>query len=184
MFSTWAKHIVKTVAHCFDSYFTIKDFEYLMLIGHLLFLQTESHIFFPAEFFLLKYCWLTMLCQFYVYHKVIQIRILFQLLCHYRLLQDIEYSSLCHIGGWCYVFKYSSVNPKLLIYPSSLFPPTGNHKLLFYICESLFCKYYFVSFFKTSYKWYDTCLSLFDLLNMIISMSIYIGANGIISFFF
>ena len=103
---------------------------------------------------------------------------------YYRLLQDIEYSSLCHIGGWCYVFKYSSVNPKLLIYPSSLFPPTGNHKLLFYICESLFCKYYFVSFFKTSYKWYDTCLSLFDLLNMIISMSIYIGANGIISFFF
>ena len=43
--------------------------------------------------------------MFQVYSKVIQlyiyICILFQVLFHYRLLQDIEYSSLCYMVGPC-----------------------------------------------------------------------------------
>ena len=46
-----------------------------------------------------------MLCVFQVYSKVIQlyiyIYIYFQILFHYRLLQDIEYSSLCYTVGPC-----------------------------------------------------------------------------------
>ena len=51
--------------------------------------------------------------MFQVYSKVIQlyiqlymiyILILFQILFHYRLLQDIEYSSLCYTVGPCCLF--------------------------------------------------------------------------------
>ena len=34
-----------------------------------------------------------------VYSKVIQLHTFFQILFYYRLLQDIEYSSLCYIVG-------------------------------------------------------------------------------------
>ena len=40
---------------------------------------------------------------------------------HYRLLQDVEYSSLCYTVGPCCLSILDilvSVNPKLLIYPS------------------------------------------------------------------
>ena len=54
----------------------------------------------------LKYSYFTMLCQFQVYSKVIQlyiyIYIIFQILFHYRLLQDIKYSSLCYTVGHCF----------------------------------------------------------------------------------
>ena len=49
--------------------------------------------------------------------------ILFQILFHYRLLQDTEYSSLCYISQpllfiyFIYSTECVSVNPKLLIYP-------------------------------------------------------------------
>ena len=64
---------------------------------------------------------------------------LFQILFLYRLLQNIDYSSLCYIVGPCWlsilyvVVHY--VNPKLLIYPSPS-SPFGNPKLIFYVCGS------------------------------------------------
>ena len=56
-----------------------------------------------------------MLCQFLLYSKVIQLHtyiyILFHILFHYRLLQGIEYSSLCYRVGPCLsiFYIYSSV---------------------------------------------------------------------------
>ena len=48
--------------------------------------------------------------------------VLFKILFHYRLLQDIKYSSLCYtVGPCCLYMLYRlnvSVNPKLLICPS------------------------------------------------------------------
>ena len=45
----------------------------------------------------------------------------FQMLFHYRLLQDIEYSSLCYtVGLCCLSIFYIVVIIKLLIYPFSL----------------------------------------------------------------
>ena len=49
--------------------------------------------------------------------------VLFQILFHYILLQDIEYSSVCYIVGPCclpvlYTVVCIYVNPKLLIYLS------------------------------------------------------------------
>ena len=48
-----------------------------------------------------------MLCSLQVYNKVIQlyiyVYILFRTLFHYRLLQDIEYSSLCYAVSPCWL---------------------------------------------------------------------------------
>ena len=60
--------------------------------------------FFTAEtprklsfFFKLKYCWFTML---QVYSKLINLyTYIFQILLHYRLLQDNQYSSICYRVG-------------------------------------------------------------------------------------
>ena len=52
-------------------------------------------------FLLLKYSWFIV---FHVYSKVIQLRTLSQILFHCRLLQDIEYSSLCYTVGLCLLF--------------------------------------------------------------------------------
>ena len=59
----------------------------------------------------------------------------------YRLLQNIEYSSLCYTRSlWVIYFLYSRVydNDKLLTYPS--LPPFhfGNPKFVFYVCGSDF----------------------------------------------
>jgi len=58
-----------------------------------------------------------------VYNKVIQLHIHdFQILFYYRLLQYIEYSSLCYTVGLCCLFYIEwcvSVHPKLPIYPTS-----------------------------------------------------------------
>ena len=65
---------------------------------------------------------------------------LFQILFLYRLLQNINYRSLCYIVGPCWLsilyVVVHCVNPKLLIYPS---PPSpfGNHKVIFYACGSI-----------------------------------------------
>ena len=63
---------------------------------------------------------------------------------HYRCLQVIEYSSLCHtvspVVNLFYLQQCVSVNLKLLIYPTLPFP-FGNHKFVLYVLES-------ISFFK------------------------------------
>ena len=68
-------------------------------------------------------------CMIYTYT-------LFQILFHYRLLQDTEYSSLCYIVGPSYLSTY----PKLLICPS--LPSSSVAISLFSMSLSLFlfCK--------------------------------------------
>ena len=83
---------------------------------------------------------LTVSCSFQVYSKVIQLYILFfQILFHFKLLQSIEYNSLCcSIGlyGLSVLYTVVSVNPMFLIYILLPFP-FDNHKFVFYVCESV-----------------------------------------------
>ena len=57
------------------------------------------------QIFLLKYSWFTMLCCFQVYSKVIKLYlyIFFQTFFPYKLLQNVEYSSLCYTIGPCWL---------------------------------------------------------------------------------
>ena len=63
-------------------------------------------------FFLLKYSWFTMLCfrciakwfSFIHTHTHTHTYIVFKILFPYRLLQNIEYASLCYIVGPCWLF--------------------------------------------------------------------------------
>ena len=90
------------------------------------------------------------------------------------LLQVIEYSSLCYTGSWWFIyFTYISV---YLLIPNSRFipPPTfpfGIRKFLFSVCESISVleirSFYHLFFLDSTYKWYDICLSLFDLLHLV-----------------
>ena len=65
-----------------------------------------------------------MLCSLQVYNKVIQlyihVYILFRTLFHYRLLQDIEYSSLCCKVGPCGLSIFYVVTVYIVM-PSSYF---------------------------------------------------------------
>ena len=58
----------------------------------------------------------------------------FQILFHYRLLQDIKNVSLCYTLGPClfYIQRYISINYKFQIDPSITFP-FGNHKFVSYV---------------------------------------------------
>ena len=80
-----------------------------------------------------------MLYSVLLHSKVIQlylhIYILFHILFHYGLLQDIEYSSLCYTVGPCclsilYILSLTTTLP-----PPPLLP-LGNHKSVLYVCES------------------------------------------------
>ena len=92
-------------------------------------------------FLRLKYSWSTVMCQFQVYSKVIQLHthththththIHFQILFHHRLLQETEYGSLCYTGDSCWlsILYYIVVciclpyTPNLSLPP----PPTLHH---------------------------------------------------------
>ena len=87
-----------------------------------------------------------MLCLFQVYSSdsVLHIRvsILFQILFAFRLLQNIEQSSLCYTVGPCWLSILNiamctcqSQTPNLS--PPSSTIPFGNHKFVFYVCESI-----------------------------------------------
>ena len=63
------------------------------------------------------------------------------ILFHYGLLQDAEYISCATqqdlvIYLFC-IYQFVSANPKFLIYPSLFSFPFGNHKLVFYVCQSI-----------------------------------------------
>ena len=75
-----------------------------------------------------------------MYRKVIQLHIyknIFQIIFHYSLVQDVEYSSLCYeINPHCLSILYIVVCiPNLSLSSLSTF---GNHKLVFYVCECVF----------------------------------------------
>ena len=116
--------------------------------------------------------------------------ILFQILFPFRLLQNIEQSSLCYIVGLCWLSILSII---LCTRPSktsslslTLFPP-GNHKLvLLSLCFCLVNNNSFVSFLKDSAcQWYHMIFVFLCLtsLSVIISRSIHVVANGIILLF-
>ena len=74
---------------------------------------------------------------------MIQLYIFFQILFHFKLLQSIEYNSLCCSIGLCglsILYTVVSVNPTFLIY--TLLPsPFDNHKFVFFFF------FFFFSFF-------------------------------------
>ena len=88
-----------------------------------------------------------MLCWFQVYSKVIQLSIYVYLFfskffSHYRLLQDIEYSSLSYpVGPYCLSILYIVVGICKSQTPNLSFPAPairfGNHNFIFYVCESI-----------------------------------------------
>ena len=77
--------------------------------------------------------------MFQLYSKVIQLYIYeihVQVLFHYRLLQDIGYSSLCYTVRSS-LFIYFICSRVYLIYPSFPAFPFDNHEFVFYVCESI-----------------------------------------------
>ena len=122
--------------------------------------------------------------------------ILFHIISYYILLptQDIEYSSLYYaVGPFCLSILYSaacicqSQTPNLSLPLASTFP-FGNHKFVFYVYES-FCfinKSVLYHICESIYViLYDICPSLSEKsLYMIISKSIQVTENGVISCFF
>ena len=87
------------------------------------------------------------LCILYILYTIlyVSIYILSQIISHYSLLQDIDYSSRGYIVGlyWLSILYLvvciRSINFKLLIYPS-LLPslPFHNHKFVSHVSESIF----------------------------------------------
>ena len=82
---------------------------------------------------------------FFLYY-IIYIYLLFQILFHYWLLQDIEYSSLCYtVGPWLpilYTEKYICQPQTLNLYlPTSI--PFSNHKFVLCVCGSISHLYHF-----------------------------------------
>ena len=87
----------------------------------------------------------------------------------------------------CFIYSGVYVNPQILIYHPWPPFPFGNHKLVLRVCGSISVLY--VVFFPrkiphvTDIIWYFVFVWLTSL-SVIISRSIHIAANGIISFFF
>ena len=100
----WGSHLtsyVNSSLFSVDSNFSLKMFQ------NFIFLFLSTKFFFLNMYILLKYSWLTM---FQVHSKVIQIYIytciIFEMIFHYRLLKDIDYSSLCYTVILCCIFYF------------------------------------------------------------------------------
>ena len=92
---------------------------------------------------------------------------------------------------WSDLAAAVSVQPILLTYPTSSPVPFGNYKFIFYVwvyfhSVNKFICIFFVFFLDSMYKWFHVVFIFLWLtsLSMIISRSIHVAANGIISFFF
>ena len=99
---------------------------------------TSNTIHFKKKLFYLTIVDLQCCINFYcVIHTYIYI--IFHILSHYSLSQDIECSSLYYTVGPCLSILYIIVciaNPKLPIHAFYL-PKLSNHKSVLYICESV-----------------------------------------------
>ena len=139
-----------------------------------------------------------MLCQFLLYNKVSQLQIhistLFQILFPYRSLQSIEQDSPCYSVGsyqsyilYIVVYICQSQCPNLSL-PLPLLSPlvTTNLFSTSSVTQLLFCKQvHLYHFFGVHIQVILYSIYLFlTSLSMIISRSIHITANDIISFFF
>ena len=128
-----------------------------------------------------------------VIHTHIYIHILFHIVFHYGLSQDIEYTSLSYTVG-------PSCLSSLCIIACICWPQTPNPSLphlssplattsLFSMPVSLFLfcrKFYLCHILDSTYKRYHMVFVflLLTSLSMMISSSIHVATNGIISFFF
>ena len=156
-----------------------KKFTFINLFLEILFLLSFLFLM-MLPFLKLKYSWFTM---FQLYSKVIQlysykyICILFQILFHYRFLQNNEYSSLCYTVDLCYwsilYIDYNNLdlNPKFLIYPSPTLFPFGNCNFVFYNC---------IIYSDSTHKWYRMIFVFLwlYLLSLLISRSTHVATNG------
>ena len=81
---------------------------------------------------LLNYSMLSDLQIFFFSVLCIPVLALFQIIFPFRLLQNVEQSSLCDTVGPCQSFieQYVHVSLKLSIYPSSSFPPSNKEFIL------------------------------------------------------
>ena len=69
-------------------------------------------------------------------YSYIHVCILFNILFHYGLSQDVEYSSLCYtLGPCCLSILYKLVLH--LLTPTSQYIPLSNHTSVFYVSESV-----------------------------------------------
>ena len=110
---------------------------------------------------------------------VVRIYVIFHIVLHYGLLQDIECSSLSPVGPCFLSSLYITCNswhlltPNSQSIPPSFLLPLGNDKCVLYVCESVsqissFMSYFrfhvvFFFLFLTSYMMsYSICLSLSD----------------------
>ena len=138
---------------------------------------------------LLKYSWFVV-CLISALKQSDSVRnILFHILFHYGLSQDVEYSSLWYAVGTCLsvLYVFASANPRLPGLCSYTSLTLGNHKSVI-VSGSLFlfCRYVcFCSILDSTYKWYHlifVSLKYFTY-SLVIPRSIHIAVNGIISFF-
>ena len=132
----------------------------------------------------MKYSWFIM-CEFVLYIHVIHI--IFQVLSHYRLLQDTEYICICPVlysrSLLVISFIYSCVQIPNISHPPSPLLAVFVSVSLVYFCfvNTFIC----IIFLDSVHKWYMIFVLLwFTSFSMIISRSIHVVANGIISFFF
>ena len=125
-------------------------------------------------FFLLKYSWFTMLCQFLLYSQVTQL---------YIHIRSLAYIIFHHVLSW--ETGYCAVQQDLIAYPSKcnslhlLTPnscpsrslPLGNYKSVLYVCESVSVlqRGPLVPYFRSHVYVisYGVCLSLSDLLDLV-----------------
>ena len=64
---------------------------------------------------------------------------LYYIIIYYSMLARIAYAvQLIFVAYLFYIEWFVSANPIFLICPSPFSFPCGNHKLVFYICESVF----------------------------------------------
>ena len=102
-------------------------------------------------FVFLKYNWFTMLCQSQMYSHGILFRI-FSFIGYYKT----QCTVLCAlqqalVDYLFYIQQCVYVNPKLLIYPSPLFP-FGNHKFVFCVHESVSLLFIYIIFLNSTYN--------------------------------
>ena len=103
----------------------------------------------------------------------------------FRFCSIIGCCKILHTVPWA--LQQISVVPSHVQYlcVNSSFIPFGNKFVSWCLWVSLFCKFICIIFFDSTYKWYDMIFVFLCLtsLSMMISRSIHVATNGIISFF-
>ena len=112
----------------------------------------QRQIFF-LKFLKIKYSWFKMLCQSLLYSKVTQLCtciLIFYIIFHYGLSQDVEYSSLCYtVGPCCFIHSI------YIAYVCKPQPPTPSLPLVnFEKWLEDICIYLFWVFLQGNFKFF------------------------------